>query len=357
MTLLELGWNADLQCNFKKLSRQDFVPARVSSVMKGHFGVWGESGDGLTRLSGKLLFRAKSNRDLPAVGDWVAIDSEAGDNRGVIHHVLPRRSKISRKIAGRVVDEQIIATNIDTVFIVCALNQEFNLRRLERYVALVWESGAQPVVLLNKADLCGDVPARVADAEFSAPGAPVHAISAADGARFDALFCYLKVGRTAAFIGSSGVGKSTIINRLLGNEAQSTLPVREHDDRGRHSTTSRQMFALSSGGLVIDTPGMRELQLWDIETGLSAAFDDLDEIAVQCRYRDCSHQSEPGCAVRTAVEAGQLDPGRVTNFLKLRAEQASLERKVDLRAAREAKKRARLACKELRKTIRFKDRS
>jgi hypothetical protein len=152
VTLLELGWNADLQCNFKKLSRQDFVPARVSSVMKGHFGVWGENGDGLTRLSGKLLFRAKSNSDLPAVGDWVAIDSEAGNNRGVIHHVLPRRSKISRKIAGRAVDEQVIATNIDTVFIVCALNQEFNLRRLERYVALVWDSGAQPVVLLNKVD-------------------------------------------------------------------------------------------------------------------------------------------------------------------------------------------------------------
>jgi ribosome biogenesis GTPase len=353
---MELGWNADLQRNFEELSRPDFVPARVSKVMKEHSRIWGESGDGLAKVSGKLLFRAKSSGDLPAVGDWVAINSEQSDKRGVIHHVLPRRTKISRKIAGRLVDEQVIATNIDTVFIVCALSQEFNLRRLERYVALVWDSGAQPVVLLNKADLCGDVPARVADAEFSAPGVPVHAISADNGAGFDALFCYLKVGQTAAFIGSSGVGKSTIINRLLGNEAQSTLPVREHDDRGRHSTTSRQMFALSSGGLVIDTPGMRELQLWDIETGLSAAFDDLDEIAVQCRYRDCSHQSEPGCAVRTAVEAGLIEPGRVTNFLKLRAEQAFLDRKVDARVAREAKSRARLACKELRKTTRFKDR-
>jgi len=356
VTLMELGWNADWQCDFEEHSRQGFVPARVSSVMKGHFRVWSESGDALTKLSGKLLFRASSKSDLPAVGDWVAIGRGPGDSGGVIHHVLPRRTKISRKIAGRVVDEQVIATNVDSVFIVSALNQEFNLRRLERYVALGWDSGAQPVVLLNKADLCEEVSARVAEAEFSAPGVPVHAISASEGGGFDALFGYLKAGRTAAFIGSSGTGKSTIINRLLGNETQSTRPVREQDDRGRHSTTSRQMFVLSCGGLVIDTPGMRELQLWNSESGLGAAFNDFDEIAGQCRYRDCSHQAEPGCAVRTAIESGLLDPERAKNFLKLRAEQAYLERKVDVRGAREAKNRARRACKELRKTLAFKNR-
>lgn len=352
---MDLGWNAGLQSDFERLLRPCLVPARVSSVMKGHFRVWSESGDSLAKLSGKLLFRAKSSSDLPAVGDWVAIETSSAD-RAVIHNVLPRRTKISRKVVGRAADEQIIATNIDAVFIVCALNQEFNLRRLERYVALVWDSGAQPIVLLNKADLCEDVPARLADAEFSAPGVPVHAISAGNGNGFEALFRYIKVGRTAAFIGSSGVGKSTIINRLLGSEAQSTLRVREHDDRGRHSTTSRQMFALSSGGLVIDTPGMRELQLWDVDSGLTAAFRDLDDIAMQCRYRDCSHRSEPGCAVRVAVEAGQLDSDRLANFAKLRAEQAFRDRKVDVHAAQEAKSRARLACKEMRQIAKFKDR-
>ncbi len=356
MTLLELGWNAGLQADFEVLSRPGLAPARVSSVMKGHFRVHSENGETLAKLTGKMLFQARSAGDLPAVGDWVAVRT-ANTDRVVIHHVLPRRSMISRKAAGRVVDEQIIAANVDVVFIVSALDQEFNLRRLERYAALVWDSGAQPVVLLNKSDLCEDVAGKIAEAELSAPGVKVHAISADDGAGFDALLPYVRTGRTAAFIGSSGVGKSTIINRLLGNAVQSTLPVREHDDRGRHSTTSRQMFVLSGGGLVIDTPGMRELQLWDVESGISAAFEEIDEIAMLCRYRDCSHETEPGCAVRAAVEDGQLDADRLANFLKLRVEQAYLDRKLDVHAAQEAKARARLLCKEVRKVTKLKNRT
>jgi len=354
--LLELGWNARLRTDFELLTRPGVVPARVSSVMKGHFRIWSDCGETLAKLSGKLLFQARCAGDLPAVGDWVAAET-SDKNRAVIHHVLPRRSKISRKSAGRAVEEQVIAANIDVVFVVSALNHEFNLRRLERYIALVWDSGAQPVILLNKADLCDDVPDKVAGTGCSAPGAPVHAISAGEGTGFDALSPYLTKGHTAAFIGSSGVGKSTIINRLLGGAVQSTLPVREHDDRGRHSTTSRQMFLLRSGGLVIDTPGMRELQLWDVDSGLTSAFDDIDEIAMQCRYRDCSHESEPGCAVLAAVEAGRLDNDRLANFAKLRAEQAFLDRKLDVHAAQEAKARARFLCKEVRRVTKLKNRT
>jgi ribosome biogenesis GTPase len=354
---MELGWNASFQAEFDNLSRSELVAARVSGVMKGHFRIWSEGGERLAKLAGKLLFRAQSGSDLPAVGDWVAIEACAGESRAIIHNVLPRRTTISRKIAGRAAEEQIIAANVDVVFIVSALNQEFSPRRLERYVALAWDSGAQPVVLLNKADLCDEVAMRVAETELVAPGVDVHAISAEEGAGFEALLDFLRPGRTCAFIGSSGVGKSTIINRLLGHEVQSTLPVRDHDDRGRHSTTSRQMFLLRSGGLVIDTPGMRELQLWGAEAGLSTAFDDIDELAPQCRYRDCRHESEPGCGVRGAVEEGILDGARLASFLKLRSEQAFLERKIDIHAAQEAKARARLLCKELRAKIKSKNRT
>jgi ribosome biogenesis GTPase len=357
VNLMESGWNASLQADFERLSRAELVPARVSSVMKGHFSVWSETGERLAKLSGKLLFQVKSSRDLPAVGDWVAIGTRPGDRRAIVHHVLPRRTVLLRKIAGRAAEEQVIAANVDTVFVVSGMNHEFNPRRLERYVALVWDSGAQPVILLNKADLSNNVRACLAEAELSAPGVAVHAISAAEGAGFRELEGYFGPGRTCAFIGSSGVGKSTIINRLLGENVQATLPVRECDDRGRHSTTSRQMFVLSSGGLVIDTPGMRELQLWAAEGGLIAAFDDIDQFATQCRYRDCMHQSEPGCSVRDAVEEGTLDGARLANFLKLRAEQAYLDRKLDIHAAQEAKARARLLCKEVRKITKLKDRT
>lgn len=350
---MELGWCSSLQHSFDLLARPDLSPARVITVLKNYYRVRTEAGERLARLSGRFSFDVASASDLPAVGDWVAIES-AGATRAIIHHLLPRRTRISRKVAGREIEEQVIAANIDRVFVVSAMTQEFNLRRIERYLALVWESGAQPVIVLNKADLAGDIADLTAELAFIAPGTPVHVVSATRNAGLEDLQPYLTSGQTVAFVGSSGVGKSTIINRLLGSEVQPTLPVREHDDRGRHTTTTRELFTLPGGGMVIDTPGMRELQLWQMEEGVSAAFGDIAQIALDCRYRDCSHRSEPGCAVREAINAGLLDRGRLENLFKLQAEQAFLDTKLDLHAALEAKNRARKLCKDVRDVSRRK---
>lgn len=353
MTLMELGWSSSLQHSFDQLTRPDLAPARVISVLKDHYRVCAENGERLARLSGRYSYEVEIRSELPATGDWVAVKI-TGASRAVIHHVLPRRTKISRKVAGRQVEEQVIAANIDTVFIVSALTQEFNLRRLERYLALVWDGGAQPVIVLNKADLASNMDETADELGFIAPGAPVHVTSAAENSGLESLQPYLTPGQTVAFIGSSGVGKSTILNRLLGSNVQPTLPVREHDDRGRHTTTSRELFALPGGGMVIDTPGMRELQLWHIEDGVASVFDDIDRLAVGCRYRDCSHKTEPDCAVRRAVDTGLLERGRLENFFKLQAEQAFLDSKLDVHAALAAKARARSLCKAVRDVSRRK---
>jgi ribosome biogenesis GTPase len=346
-SLFELGWNEFFENEFGRSSIAGTRPARVVEELKDSWRVCGEFGELLAKVAGKLRYAAQSphraagvqRKQLPAVGDWVAINPREHEARATILAVLPRRSKVSRKAAGRAAAEQIIAANLDTIFVVSSLNRDFNPRRIERYLAMVWESGASPVVLLTKADLCDDPAAAQAEVESVAIGVPVHVLSAVTGDGLTALEKYLRTGRTVALVGSSGVGKSTLINRLLGKEQMATKPIREDDDRGRHATTSRRLVLLPGGGMLIDTPGMRELQLWDAEAGLGRAFDDVSTFASRCKFRDCLHLGEPGCAVREAIANGKLAAERLENYRKLDRELQYLARKQDagLQSAQEKK--------------------
>jgi ribosome biogenesis GTPase len=256
-------------------------------------------------------------------------------------------------VAGRELSEQIVAANVDTVFVVSSLNREFNLRRIERHLTLVWDSGAAPVVLLNKADLCADAGAQASEVGRIAPGIPVLPLSALQGTGVEAVRNHIPQGQTVAFVGSSGVGKSTIINALLGSTSLRVKTVREGDDRGRHTTTSRQMIFLPGGGIVIDTPGMRELQLWESEEGLSRAFEDIAAYAENCKFRNCAHGGEPGCAVEVAILEGQLMPERLENHRKLQAELRFQQRKANPELARQEKER----WKKIHKAMRHKHRN
>ncbi len=317
MNLIDLGWNQFFERHFEQYKSQNHAPARIAQEHKKLYLALDEQGESLAEVSGRFRFQANSK--FPAVGDWVAL-TRRDENRATIHALLPRQSAFSRKMAGVETQEQVVAANIDTVFIVCGLDANYNLRRIERYLTLAWESGAVPVILLNKCDLCGDLEMKVAEVESLAIGTPIHAISARDGQGLNTLGRYLSKGKTAAFLGSSGVGKSSIINRLLGEERLATNAVSEYDGRGRHTTTHRELIVLPDGGIVIDTPGMRELQVWGDEQGLKQVFDDIEELAKGCRFRDCQHRTEPGCAVRAAINDGKLDPGRFQSYLKLKKE-------------------------------------
>lgn len=337
--LAGLGWCSFFENHFLELRDAALAPARVVEELKTFYRVRTDCGEFLAGIAGRLRYLAQNRDGLPAVGDWVAVRRSASDGRAQIESILPRRTKLSRKAAGRNSTEQIIATNLDVVFIVSSLNREFNLRRIERYLAAVWESGAHPVVLLNKADLCPEASSLAAEVEAVAVAVPVYPVSALERSGLDAVRRHLGPEMTAAFVGSSGVGKSTIINALAGEGHLAVGAVRPFDDRGRHTTTSRQAVFLPGGGIVIDTPGMREFQLWDSGQGLSQTFEDIETLAKDCRFRDCSHQGEPGCAVEGAISEGRLAPERLENHRRLQAELRFLERKVDPQAAYEEKRK------------------
>jgi ribosome biogenesis GTPase len=346
-TLEDLGWTDDLAEALASKDRAGLSPGRVAAQRGPVLTVVTARGSVPTTLSGRLKHSAASPAELPAVGDWVVL-AHAGDGIGTIHEVLPRKSSFGRKVAGRVTDEQVVAANVDKVFVVSSLNSELNLRRIERYLTLAWNSGAQPVVVLTKADLCSYVEDAVLEVEDVALGAPVHAVSAVDGTGMGALESRATRGCTVAMLGSSGVGKSTLINYMMRAETQIVRAIR-HDDRGRHTTTHRELFVLPHGGIVIDTPGMRELQLWDASDGVRGAFADVEAFAPRCRFSDCSHTTEPACAVRDAIAGGTLSEERYASYLKLRRELAHLARKRDARLAASETRRWKVINKEMRR--------
>lgn len=355
MDLKGLGWDDFFAAQLAVSDTPILEPARVIEELKGHYRVHAESGEYLVKISGSMRFDAGDRSDFPAVGDWVGIEREKQKGRATIRALFSRKTKLSRKVAGRRNDEQVLAANVDTVFIVSALTQDLNLRRIERYAVLAWDSGALPVVLLNKADLAGDATALVTEVQAAVPGVEVHALSCVTREGFKSLERHLVAGKTCVFLGSSGVGKSTLVNALLGEASQSTGPVRTADDRGRHTTTSRHLFVLPRGAIVIDTPGMRELRLWAGDSGVAAAFDDLEEVANQCRFRDCRHESEPGCAVRKAIETGGLDADRFANYQKLEGEMRFAKTKTDQTAALVAKKKIKKLCGDQKRHYKFKE--
>jgi ribosome biogenesis GTPase len=349
-----LGWGPDFEQAFEPHAATGLVPGRVAVQHRGAYGVYtasADSGPVPAEMSGRLRHEALSALDLPAVGDWVALRTEPGAERAIIEAVLPRRTVFVRKAASdqhRGAEEQVVAANVDVVFVVSALVDDLSSRRLERYLVLAWESGGRPAIVLTKADLCPDIPAALAEVEPIAVGVPVHVISNVTGEGLDELRPYFEGDSTVAALGSSGVGKSTLINRLAGNELQEVREVRA-DGRGRHTTTRRELIRVPGGGLFLDTPGMRELQLWEADSGIEEAFEDVAALAAGCRFSDCAHVAEPGCAVLAAIDEGSLDSARLENYRKLERELERLERRLDARAQSEARKARRRFARSQRK--------
>ena len=344
-SLVEYGWTDAFSRHVADSDALD--PARVTVENSSTYRVRTGQGERSARLSGRLRHETIDTADRPAVGDWVAIESPAEEGDVTIHRVLPRKSRFSRKAAGHRTDEQVVAANVDTVWIVTSLDQDFSLRRIERYLALAWESGAVPAVILTKADLCDQADRLCDEVQSVARGVGVHRTSSLTQEGLQELHRYFQDHATVALLGSSGVGKSTLINVLAGESLQQTGDVRS-DGKGRHTTTQRQLIRLPGGGLIIDTPGMRELQLWDSESGLSETFCEIEQLSRGCRFSDCTHTSEPGCAVLDAVATGQLAEERLLSHQKLQRELAHLERKQDARARAEQKRRTKVIMKTLR---------
>jgi ribosome biogenesis GTPase len=343
------GWSPFFSNAFQAQAAPGRVPARVGAVYNHLYRLYLAQGEILGEVSGRFRHEAAGAEDFPAVGDWVVASPTPDGGRATIHALLPRRGRLSRKVAGTVTGEQVLAANLDTLFLVAGLDGDFNPRRLDRALVLAWDSGAEPVLVLSKADLCADVASRVAEVQALAPAASVVVVSALMNRGLESLQPWLRPARTVALIGSSGVGKSTLLNRLLGAAVQRTAEVRPGDDRGRHTTTRRELFRLPGGALVVDTPGLRELQLWAEEEGLEAAFGDVSALAARCRFADCRHEVEPDCAVRGALESGGLSRERYASYRKLEKELAHLERQRDQRKQLEQKARWKAIHRALRR--------
>ena len=349
MSLRDYGWDEFFSDPFDELRAEGEQPARICRAASGIFRLQTEQGTCTASTSGRLRHQADDATARPAVGDWVAAAlSNTGDAR--IERVLPRRSSLSRKVSGKRVEQQIVAANVDLVIVVMALDDDYNVRRLERFLTTVSESGAEALVLLNKTDLCDEVDERLQQVEQVTGGAPVLPANCKEGSGVDAVRGHIAPRKTAVLVGSSGVGKSTLINRLLGDDVQRTLEVREGDSKGRHATTHRELFRLPNDGLLIDSPGIRELQLWGEERSLEASFEDIVTLGADCRYRDCSHESEGGCAVLEAVANGKMTAKRLASYHDLQKELRFLEVRRNESAQRVQKKKWRAIHKEMRRS-------
>jgi ribosome biogenesis GTPase / thiamine phosphate phosphatase len=356
MSLSEWGYESVDRAAFAALSRPDLLPARVVDERRERWRVVLEEGEALAELSGRLRHEAFDAAARPAVGDFVAVATRPSEGRATIHAVLPRRSVLARKEAGRGSAAQLLAANVDAVLLAVGLDGDWNARRLERYVAFAWESGAQPLVVLTKADLHTDLTAVRGETEALAPGVPVVTVSARTGAGLAALAEHLPPRRTAALVGSSGVGKSTLLNALLGADVQAVNDLRARDARGQHTTTQRSLFALPGGALLVDTPGLRELGLLADDESVAAAFAEIEALAAGCRFRDCTHGSEPGCAVLAAVTAGSLPAERLEAFHRLAREAAWQRRKSDPLARQAEERRWRAIQRSVRRNLRGRGR-
>ena len=355
MTLEDLGWAPRFAQAFDAYRADGVSPARVSLEHTHIYRVMTPEGESLARVSGRLRHEASGRVDFPAVGDWVVIEATgAGGGEARIKAVLPRATQFSRRAAGNPTEQQVVAANIDVVFLVSGLDHDFNPRRIERYLVTAWESGTAPVIVLNKSDLVADASTFVADVAALAAGVPVHAVSAKRPESMEVLRAHVGRGRTAALLGMSGVGKSSIANALIGEEVLRTRDVRESDSRGRHTTSGRQLMVLPGGGILIDTPGMRELQLWDAGEAVAGAFADVESIGENCQFRDCRHATEPGCAVVAAAARGMLPEARLESYRKLQNEQAFQATQQEERGRLEVKRQGKIGAKALRKIVKEK---
>jgi ribosome biogenesis GTPase len=351
--LTALGWTEDRAAQLAALDRTDLVPARVAAAHRGRLDLLAAAGPLAGRISGRLRHAATRQADLPAVGDWVAADPESG----VVHAMLPRRGGISRADPGGRAEAQVLAANVDVALLLGSLNRDLNMRRLERLLTLAADARAEAVVVLSKADLVRDPWEQVADVRLALGATvPVIAISTHAGTGLDALGAWLRPGVTAVLLGSSGVGKTTLLNALGDGPPRRTAEIRAGDDRGRHATTARELVPLASGAVVIDTPGLRLPRVWEQASGLETAFGDIAELAARCRFADCSHNGEPGCAIAAAVEDGTLAPDRYAGLLKLERERAHIESRRDARARAEASRAARSMQRALRARLKEKGR-
>ncbi|WP_168157280.1 ribosome small subunit-dependent GTPase A [Sporosarcina ureilytica] len=353
MKLDDYGWNLLHKDNFSTIIEErglaKCVPGRVILEHKRMYRVITEFGEWLSVCSGSMEYEATERRDFPAVGDWVVVEKMPGEERGIIHAISPRTSIFSRKVAGSTIEEQLIAVNVDIAFLVMSMNKDFNARRLERYLVAAYDSGAVPIVVLTKKDISDNPSYYVEEAQNIAFGTEIFEVSNITGEGLEQIRQVLQDGKTAALLGSSGVGKSSLTNALLNDQKMDVQDIRLDDDKGKHTTTHRELIIIPSGGVIIDTPGMREFQLWDNSDSLHSGFSDIEALAEICKFNDCLHNQEPGCAVQHALATGELTEERYASYLKLQKELAYIEQKTNQQARKQAQNKRKNISKHLRK--------